>query len=189
MVIHYDTLNNAMQGTLKVFCINSSGKILRTFSESNILTFAICDVYTKAISGNPEYRITHIFAEHAAHPASGYVEGSLNGLVAAKSNTYETQNTAPRTTSGAEMPILQITFDRTTEHPPGTPIAHYSHNILTTSAVMSNSALVNRIFVAAGLATQIGANKILIARAIHPGIILTTAFNIVYFWTIRLLNE
>lgn len=178
-----------VRGMLEVQCVAPDGRILKRIRVPNTITYKMYDTMAKAIVGEAGYKATHIYTEHADVTESGYVEGSLNGLTASKLDDLDTMNTFPRTVTGAKLPLLQKTFSETLEWPEGNPIDYYSSNIITLNAVMSNVELNDRIFVAAGVVMQKGADEVVLARTIHPGIIKTSAFDLVYFWSISFISN
>jgi len=131
-------------------------KVEKVIKTNNIVVYGGSEILARALSGDNSYRITNIYAEHAAHPGT-YTEGSTNGLVALKSDTIDTMRVSPRETSNAESPLIFSNF-RTSATP-------YKNNVVTFSASWNSSSLDGRIIGGAGLVVQLKNIEILYAHA------------------------
>ena len=163
-----------------------SGIVIPNYAAENTITFLATNVMAKSIAGDPNYKITHIYGEHADPGGSGYSEGSLNGLSSARSDTIDTLRTSPRSTTGAEVPVLTTGFSTTTEIS-GSPTTDYDKNVVTFTSIFSDPSLDGRIFVGAGLMTVIGASEILFAHQYRPALIKLSSFDIQVAWSIEYL--
>jgi len=159
----------------------ATGKVVKTVTRPNIITYQGADFFAKASAGLPEYKFTHIYGEHADPGFSGYIEGSLNGLVTDRTDTVDVLRTSPRDTVDAEAQILVTSF--ATSDP-----LLYSHNLVTILAVWDSSAVNGEIFVGAGLICKLpDGTEILVAHNYVPALIKLAGFAIQAVWTIELL--
>jgi hypothetical protein len=175
------------QGTVtwRKLC-KKTGEILSEETFKNLVTFQADQIMAKALVGSPGFKITHIYGEHADPGVSGYIQGSLNGLVAARSDTVATMRTFPRDTVGAEEPVLTTAFGTTTEILM-VPTTDYDQNMVTVTAIFSDPSLVGRIFVGAGLVTQVLGTELVFAHSYRPALTLLITFDLQVAWTIRFL--
>ena len=152
------------------------------YEAENTITYLATNIMAKSIAGLPDYKITHIYGEHADPGFSGYSEGSLNGLSSTRSDTIDDLRTSPRSTTGAEEPVLITSFATTTENPPGTPVSDYTNNIATFTAIFSDPSLDGEIFVGAGLMTLVSGTELLFAHQYRPALIKLISFDIQVSW-------
>jgi hypothetical protein len=157
------------------------------YEAENTITFLATNIMAKSIAGLPDYKITHIYGEHADPGGSGYIEGSLNGLSSMRADTIADLQTSPRSTAGAEEPVLVTNFSTTTENPPGAPVTDYTDNIATFTAIFSDPSLDGRIFVGAGLMTLVAGTELLFAHQYRPALIKLSSFDIQVAWSVRYL--
>lgn len=163
-----------------------TGELHLEWGAKNTITFLATKVMARSLSGLPDYKITHIYGEHADPGVSGYSEGSLNGLSSSRSDTIDTLRTSPRSTTGAEEPILTTGFS-TTLKISGVPTTDYDENIATYTAIFSNPSLDGEIFVGAGMITKVGTSEILFAHQYRPALIKLSSFDILVAWSVRYL--
>jgi len=124
----------------------------------NLITYDGSTVLARALGGDQDYHITHIYGEHG--PSGVYTPGSTNGLVASKNDTIDTLRTAPRSTDDAESKVIFPSY--VSSEPP------YNQNVVTFTASFNDSSLDGRILVGAGLVCQIRGSEILFAHAYFP---------------------
>jgi len=171
--------------TWRAVC-KKTGEVLFEETVANLITYEATQVIAKSLGGDPSYKISHIYGEHADPGGSGYIEGSLNGLVAARADTIATMRTSPRTTTGAEVPVLTTAFGTTVDIG-GVPTTDYDQNVLTVTAIFSDSSLDGRIFVGAGLVTKIGTVELLFGHSYRAALIKLSSFDIQVAWSSRYL--
>lgn len=171
--------------TWRALC-KKTGAVLFEDTVENVITFLATQVIAKGMGGDPNYKITHIYGEHADPGVSGYIEGSTNGLVAARSDTIDTLRTAPRSTTGAEVPVLTTAYGTTTDIS-GVPTTDYDQNVLTVTSIFSDASLDGRIFVGAGLVTQVSGTELLYAHSYRDALIKLSSFDIQVAWSTRYL--
>lgn len=164
-----------------------TGLVIVDHIAENTVTFLATNVMAHSITGDPNYKITHIYGEHADPGFSGYVDGSLNGLSTSRSDTIDVLRTSPRSTTGAEEQVLTTGFATTLENPPGFPVTDYDKNIVTFTAIFSAPSLDGEIFVGAGLMTVIGTSEILFAHQYRPALTKLSSFDIQVAWSLRYL--
>ena len=148
-------------------------KISKVIEVKNVITYEGAKILAHTLAGDIDYRITHIYGEHAA--SGVYTPGSTNGLVASKSDTIDTMRTPPRTTDNAESPLIFANYY--TSEPP------YDKNVVTFSASWSSSLLDGRIIVGAGLVTQFKSAELLFAHAYFPAQIKQVGKELICHWS------
>ena len=158
---------------------NITGKIIKQINGSNLVRYEGSDILAKAISGETNFEIGYIYGEHADPAASGYVSGSLNGLVAARGDTIATLRTAPRDTVNAESQILYKNYNNSD--------SSYSYNIATYTVSISSELVNNRIFVGAGLVCKIGTSEYLFSHSYFPGHIKLSNHEIIVIWSVEFI--
>jgi hypothetical protein len=154
---------------------SASGKTEKIITVPNVITYQGATVLAKSITGDLQYRITHIYGEYADPAVSGYVAGSTNGLVASKSDTIGTMRSSPRYTEYAESEVITATH-----YTSGT---NYYNNIVTFSASWDDENLDDNLVVGAGLICSIGNSELLYAHAYVPAILKTAGKEIVCHWS------
>jgi len=147
--------NDKIKGILRIYKKN---KLIR--ETKNTITYTATFLLAKSITGQEDYRITHIYGEYG--PNDVYTEGSTNGLITSRNDTIETLRIPPRTTVYAESPIIGISYQSTDEN--------HKENSVTFMAVWDNPSLNGYIIVGAGLICQTINNEYLYAHAYFPAI-------------------
>lgn len=151
-------------------------RITKSIKGLNVITYAGADLLARMVSGESQYGVNYLYGEHADPGGSGYVEGSLNGLSEAKTDTLTIMRTAPRSTTDAETPILFKVYDKSS--------GLYANNVVTYTAALNSDATNGRIYVGAGLVTRVGNNEILFAHSYFPGHIKLANHEILIHWMV-----
>ena len=167
-----------------------TGNIIKTINGKNLVTYQGADILARTLSGNVPYPIKYMYFETADPGFSGYIENSLNGLVALKTDTLDTMNTPPRSTIDSEVPIFYSTLQRSDE-------SIYKHNVIIFNATLSNSLVNNRIIVGVGLVSDVSGgpygpipgpgdvSKYLFSHAYIPGHIKLPGQEIMIQWGVQ----
>jgi len=168
-------------GTFTLCFVDKVSKaITKQIEAKNLVTFKGADIMAKSITGDPQYKITHAYLEHADPGGSGYIEGSLNGLVADRTDDISILRTSPRSTTDAEEAITSVAFVSTDSN-------KFLHNGVTFSSSFADSNLDGRIIVGAGLITIIGTIENLYAHSYFPAVIKPANQDIFLAWTQQFL--
>ena len=150
-------------------------KIKKIIDVNNVITYEGATILAHVLTGDLDYRITHIYGEHADPIASGYIPGSTNGLTALKSDTIDILRTPPRETTNAESPVITATY-YTSESP-------YQNNVVTFTASWSSDLLDGRIIVGAGMVTQYRSAEYLFSHAYFPAQIKQPGEELICHWS------
>ena len=150
-------------------------KVLQVLDAKNVITYEGATILAHALTGDRDYRITHIYGEHADPGGSGYIPGSTNGLTALKSDTIDILRTPPRSTVNAESPVITASY-YTSETP-------YQNNVVTFTASWSSDLLDGRIIVGAGMINQYRAAEYLFSHAYFPAQIKQPGEELICHWS------
>ena len=137
----------------------------------------------QCIAGNYQSRVSHIYGEHADPVSSGYIEGTMNGLIALKNDTIDiTMNTGEHSTSGAEVPIIFPGFS-------SSDLSRFSGNVVTFNCAIDNPILDGRILIGLGLVAIVNGQETLFSHTYIPAFIINGAKEIIAHWSIEFKNE
>jgi hypothetical protein len=150
-------------------------EITKIIEVKNTVTYEGAKVLAHAIAGDNIYHVTHIYGEHADQAGSGYIPGTLNGLVASKTDTIDVLRTPPRTTVNAESPVIMANYLSSD--------VQYNDNVVTFTASWSSDLIDNRIVVGAGLVVQVAGGEILYAHAYFPAQIKNPGKELICHWS------
>lgn len=171
-------LNDFVKGIIELEVIDKKTReLIKKTTVNNIVTYIAPTVFTQALYGNSDYRITHIYGEHAI--AGTYPEGSLPPLTALRTDTVDTLRTAPRTTANAESPLIFASFSTS-------DISLYINNVITFSASFDSDLLNGEVIVGAGLICKIGTLELLTNHAYFPGHVKTSSHELAIHWSLML---
>ncbi len=168
-------------GNLQILIRDIENRKIKTYSQTpNIVVYQSGDILAKILGGDMTYAPTHIYGEHSPSEAT-YPEGSLpTGLTADITDTITTMSGAvDRTTDDAEEPIISKSYNAEQ------PLTYWSHNMITFTAIIGNSAVNDEMFLGAGLVTVVNSRELLFAHQYHIVLKKLSSFDIIYVWTIK----
>lgn len=150
-------------------------KVRKIIEVNNVITYEGATILAHALTGDGDYRVTHIYGEHADPGGSGYIPGSTNGLVALKSDTIDVLRAPPRDTVNAESPVITASY-----YTSATP---YQNNVVTFTASWNSDLLDGRIIVGAGMITQFRSAEYLFSHAYFPAQIKQPGEELICHWS------
>ena len=171
-------------GTITVAIVDKeTRKVDKIIEIHNDIMDKACDILPRVLSGEIDFKLSHIFGEHVDPVSSGYSAWNPNGLSTSKDDTIaDPMNTGEHSTSGAEVPIIFPGYS-------SSDTSRFKNNVVTYNSSIDNPALDGKLLVGLGLVAIVNGQKFLFSHSYIPAITINGLKETVIHWSVQFLNE